>query len=83
MSRSATDLTGHDDPDRHAGRADEAALEAVRIAARLLESKPSLPVTMIVGQIRGTAIPLLLRGVDGDDIAVLGRVDEALGPPPV
>ncbi|WP_406045609.1 FUSC family protein [Micromonospora sp. NBC_00898] len=78
----ATDLTGRDDADRHVRRADEAALEAVRIGAELLESDPSLPVVMIVGQIRATAIDLL-RGVGKDDVAVLTRVDEALGMPAV
>jgi hypothetical protein len=37
---------------------------------------------MIVGQIRATAIDLL-RGVGKDDVAVLTRVDEALGLPAV
>ncbi|MCX4390554.1 FUSC family protein [Micromonospora peucetia] len=73
----ATDLTGRD-ADRHVARADEAAMAAVRVAGRLLGSDPSLPVTMIVGQIRATAIDLL-RGVGRDDVAVLERVDEALG----
>ncbi|GAA1644325.1 FUSC family protein [Actinoplanes couchii] len=72
----ATDLTGDDDPARHACRADENALEAVRIAAKLLESAPSAPVTMVVGQIRATAVDLL-RVVGQDD--VLSRVDEAIG----
>ncbi|MEU4625309.1 FUSC family protein [Actinoplanes sp. NPDC023801] len=71
----ATDLTG-EDPDRHAGQADADALEAVRIAAKLLESEPASPVTMIVGQIRTTAV-CLLRGVGQQD--VLTRVDEAIG----
>ncbi|MGC4789128.1 FUSC family protein [Micromonospora sp. DT178] len=73
----ASDLTG-EDADRHAARADEAAMTAVRVAGRLLASDPALPVTMIVGQIRATAIDLL-RGVGHDDVAVLVRVDEALG----
>jgi uncharacterized membrane protein YgaE (UPF0421/DUF939 family) len=77
----ATDLTGNDDPGRHADQADAAALKAVRIAARLLETQPSLPVTMIVGQIRTTAVDLL-RGVGQDD-DVLHRVDEALGLHPI
>ncbi|MEU4419896.1 hypothetical protein AB0F81_04670 [Actinoplanes sp. NPDC024001] len=79
----ATDLTGRDDPGRHASRADTAALQAVRIAAKLLESQPALPLTMIIGQIRATAVDLL-RGVDQDDSDVLARVDEAVGlsPPP-
>ncbi|MBB4741584.1 uncharacterized membrane protein YgaE (UPF0421/DUF939 family) [Actinoplanes octamycinicus] len=77
----ATDLTGADDPGKHADRADAAALHAVRIAAELLETQPSLPVTMIVGQIRTTAVDLL-RGVGQDD-DVLGRVDDALGLHPI
>lgn len=76
----STDLGGHSDADPHAERADHAALEAVRIAARLLRADPPLPLVMIVGQIRATAIDLL-RGVGTDDAAVLGRVDEALGLP--
>ncbi len=76
----ATDLKGREGTDRHAGRADAAALEAVRKGAALLESDPPLPLVMIVGQIRATAIDLL-RGVSGDDTAVLGRVDDALGLP--
>ncbi|MFE9955256.1 aromatic acid exporter family protein [Micromonospora sp. NPDC005299] len=75
----ATDLTGQD-ADRHAGRAEEAALAAVRIGAELLRSDSPLPVVMIVGQLRSTAIDLL-RGVGTDDVAVLNRVDEALGLP--
>jgi uncharacterized membrane protein YgaE (UPF0421/DUF939 family) len=74
----ATDLVGAGDPDRHAGRADHAALQAVRIAAKLLENDPPLPLVMIIGQIRVTAVDLL-RGVGQDDQAVLERVDEALG----
>lgn len=73
-----TDLTGHDDPDWHAGRADDGALQAVRIAAKLLETDLTLPLTIIIGQIRMTAVDLL-RGVGHDDVAVLSRVDEALG----
>ncbi|NYF59823.1 FUSC family protein [Micromonospora purpureochromogenes] len=76
----STDLGGHSDADRHAERADHAALEAVRLAARMLRADPPLPLIMIVGQIRATAIDLL-RGVGVDDAAVLGRVDEALGLP--
>ncbi|MCI4065694.1 FUSC family protein [Micromonospora sp. R77] len=75
----ATDLTG-DDADRHADRADQAALDAVRVGADLLATDPPLPVIMIVGQIRATAIDLL-RGVGGDDVSVLDRVDAALGLP--
>ncbi|SCG46030.1 FUSC family protein [Micromonospora halophytica] len=76
----STDLVGRSDADRYAQRADEHAMEAVRIAAGLLRTDPPLPVVMIVGQIRATAIDLL-RGVGVDDAAVLGRVDEALGLP--
>jgi uncharacterized membrane protein YgaE (UPF0421/DUF939 family) len=74
----ATDLVGSGDPDRHAARADHAALQAVRIAAKLLEDEPQLPLVMIIGQIRVTAVDLL-RGVGQDDQEVLERVDEALG----
>ncbi|WP_430786534.1 FUSC family protein [Actinoplanes sp. G11-F43] len=73
----AADLTGRDDPGRHAAQADADALEAVRIAAKLLESEPPPPVTMIVGQVRITAVDLL-RGIDGEE-DVLSRVDEAIG----
>ncbi|KHD74499.1 membrane protein [Actinoplanes utahensis] len=72
----ATDLTGGDDAGRHASQADTDALEAVRIAAKLLEDETPPPVTMMVGQIRTTAVDLL-RGVGGDD--PLTRVDEAIG----
>ncbi|MBM0237647.1 FUSC family protein [Micromonospora sp. ATA32] len=76
------DLNGHEETaDRHAERADVAALEAVRIAGRLFTPGQTLPLAMIIGQVRATAIDLL-RGVGGDDdAAVLGRVDEAVGLP--
>ncbi|MFC0003563.1 FUSC family protein [Micromonospora siamensis] len=77
---TATGLAGTDEAERHARRADEAALEAVRIAARMLESDPPLPLIMIIGQIRATAVDLM-RGTLGEDAAVLDRVDEALGLP--
>ncbi|GAB3806470.1 hypothetical protein GCM10027605_34610 [Micromonospora zhanjiangensis] len=75
MVHSLTD----DDAAECAERADAAALEAVRIAAQLFESQPPLPLVMIIGQIRATAIDLL-RAVGSDD-PVLGRIDEALGLP--
>ncbi|MBF9133371.1 FUSC family protein [Plantactinospora sp. S1510] len=79
----AADLTGQDDAaDGYAEQTDRAALDAVRTAGRLLTREPPLPIIMIVGQIRATAIDLL-RGVDADDVAVLSRVDEALGLPPL
>ncbi|GIF16682.1 FUSC family protein [Actinoplanes teichomyceticus] len=74
----ANDLSGHDDPARHAGAAEDSALTAVRIAAELLASGPPLPLAMIIGQIRLTAVDLL-RGIGHDHDAVRGRVDEALG----
>ncbi|SCE98406.1 Fusaric acid resistance protein-like [Micromonospora mirobrigensis] len=77
---TATGLAGTDEAERHASRADEAALEAVRIAARMLETDPPLPLVMIIGQIRATAVDLL-RGTLGEDAAVVDRVDEALGLP--
>ncbi|MGX7670447.1 FUSC family protein [Plantactinospora sp. DSM 117369] len=79
----AADLSGQDEAaDRYAEQTDAAALDAVRTAGRLLTRNPALPIIMIVGQIRATAIDLL-RGVGADDVAVLGRVDEALGLPPL
>ncbi|MFG1866593.1 FUSC family protein [Micromonospora arborensis] len=80
----AADLDGHDEvADRHATRADEAALAAVHTAGQLFGSAQTLPLAMIIGQIRATAIDLL-RGVNPeDDVAVLARVDEALGLPAV
>ncbi|MFG1801516.1 aromatic acid exporter family protein [Micromonospora carbonacea] len=80
----AADLDGRDAvADEHAGRAEAAALDAVRVAGRLFASGQPLPLAMIVGQVRATAIDLL-RGVGvDDDAAVLGRVDEALGLPAV
>jgi uncharacterized membrane protein YgaE (UPF0421/DUF939 family) len=77
------DLTGDGEAaDRYADVAEAAALEAVRIAGGLLNQGSPLALVMIVGQIRATAIDLL-RGVGGEDIDVLGRIDEALGLPPV
>ncbi|MGB2567182.1 FUSC family protein [Micromonospora citrea] len=78
----AADLDGADaDADRHAERADAAALAAVRAVGRLFTPGQTLPLAVIVGQVRATAIDLL-RGVrTDDDAAVLARVDEALGLP--
>lgn len=80
----AADLQGRDDvADRHAARADRAALVAVRTAGGLFTPGRSLPLVMIIGQVRATAIDLL-RGVSADDDrTVLGRVDEAVGLPPL
>ncbi|MEU5671449.1 hypothetical protein ABZ749_13975, partial [Micromonospora sp. NPDC047753] len=70
-------------PSRHATRADESALAAVHAAGQLFGPTQTLPLAMIIGQVRATAIDLL-RGVNPeDDAAVLARVDEALGLPPV
>ncbi|SCE97206.1 FUSC family protein [Micromonospora mirobrigensis] len=76
----AADLTGPADAaDRHAAAAESAALTAVRTAGRLYAPGPTLPLAMVIGQVRATAIDLL-RGVRGDDdAAVLDRVDEAIG----
>ncbi|SCF13794.1 Uncharacterized membrane protein YgaE, UPF0421/DUF939 family [Micromonospora purpureochromogenes] len=78
----AADLDGAEEAgDRHAARAEAAALAAVRGAGRLFTPGQTLPLAMIVGQVRATAIDLL-RGVRADDdAAVLARVDEALGLP--
>ncbi|MET8908143.1 FUSC family protein [Micromonospora sp. NPDC004551] len=78
----AADLTGQDAvADAHAERVDVAALEAVRAAGRLFTPGETLPLAMIIGQVRATAIDLL-RGVRGDDDAtVLTRVDAAVTGP--
>ncbi|SCL33618.1 Uncharacterized membrane protein YgaE, UPF0421/DUF939 family [Micromonospora rhizosphaerae] len=78
----AADLSGQDgSADRHAERADIAALEAVRVAGQLFTPGQTLPLAMIIGQVRATAIDLL-RGVGVDDDAtVLGRVDAAVTAP--
>ncbi|ASW57399.1 aromatic acid exporter family protein [Plantactinospora sp. KBS50] len=69
--------------DRCAQEAEEAALTAVRVAGGLFAQGPPLPLIMIIGQVRATAIDLL-RGVgNGDDAELLGKVDEAFGLPPV
>ncbi|MGW3890610.1 FUSC family protein [Micromonospora chokoriensis] len=80
----AADLNGQDDnADQHAARADEAALAAVHTAGQLFGATQTLPLAMIIGQVRATAIDLL-RGVNPeDDASVLARVDEALGLPAV
>ncbi len=80
----AADLTREDAAaDRYAEEAERAALAAVRLAGGLFAAGPPLPLIMIIGQVRATAIDLL-RGVGGDDDAeVLARVDDALGLPPV
>ncbi|GAB3936407.1 hypothetical protein GCM10027614_12860 [Micromonospora vulcania] len=75
----AADLDGQDETaERHAARAETAALAAVHTAGQLFSSTQTLPLAMIIGQVRATAIDLL-RGVNPDDDAVLTRVDEALG----
>lgn len=62
--------------------AEAAVLDALRTASRVLPKGPPLPLIMIVGQLRSTAIDLLL-GAGVADIEVLPRVDEALGLPAV
>ncbi|MCI4065788.1 FUSC family protein [Micromonospora sp. R77] len=78
----AADLSGQEHiADRHAERTDIAALAAVRAAGRLFTPGQTLPLAMIIGQVRATAIDLL-RGVGVDDDAtVLGRVDAAVSGP--
>ncbi|MEO3745683.1 FUSC family protein [Plantactinospora sp. B5E13] len=81
----AAELGGQDElADGYAEQTDAAALEAVRAAGRLLtrQPRPPLPLIMIVGQVRATAIDLL-RGVGEEDSTALNRVDEALGLPPL
>lgn len=67
---------------RCAEHAEAAVLDALRVADRLLPQGPPLPLVMIVGQLRSTAIDLL-RGAGVDDVETLARVDKALGLPPV
>ncbi|WP_243709550.1 aromatic acid exporter family protein [Micromonospora sp. 15K316] len=80
----AADLEGRDGvADDHAARADRSALAAVRTAGALFTPGRSLPLVMIIGQVRATAIDLL-RGVSADDErTVLTRVDQAIGLPPL
>ncbi|MGZ4592233.1 MAG: FUSC family protein [Actinomycetes bacterium] len=70
------------DARRRFQQAEETALDAVRTAGQLLPEGPPLALVMIVGQVRATVIDLL-RGAGADDAEVLGRVDAALGLPPV
>ncbi|GAB2961559.1 FUSC family protein [Micromonospora polyrhachis] len=66
--------------DRYADQARESALDAVRTAGRLSGDSPPLPVVMIVGQVRATAIDLL-RGAGAENKGVLDAIDEAVGLP--
>ncbi|MGY0007820.1 FUSC family protein, partial [Micromonospora sp. I033] len=76
------DLAGQEAvADTHAERVEVAALAAVRSAGALFTPGQTLPLAMIIGQVRSTAIDLL-RGVRGDDDAtVLTRVDAAVTGP--
>jgi uncharacterized membrane protein YgaE (UPF0421/DUF939 family) len=77
------DLTGDQDAaERHAEQGEEKALDALRSARHLLSIGAPLPVVMIVGQLRASAIDLL-RAAGSDEIESLGRVEAALGLPPV
>ncbi|MEV4759227.1 FUSC family protein [Micromonospora sp. NPDC049559] len=78
------ELTGgaEDDVRRQLERAETATLDAVRTGGRLLRADPPLPLVVIVGQVRNTAIDLL-RAIGDDDVDALNRVDGALGLPPV
>nr|WP_201748846.1 FUSC family protein [Micromonospora acroterricola] len=78
----AADLDGREEAaDGHAARAEDAALAAVHTAGQLFASTQTLPLAMIIGQVRATAIDLL-RGLNpDDDVTVLTRVDDALGLP--
>jgi uncharacterized membrane protein YgaE (UPF0421/DUF939 family) len=78
----AAELAGDADAvGRHAARAEETVLQAVRTGAHLLPDGQSLPVLVIVGQLRNAAIDLL-RAIGADDMGSLSRVDSALGLPP-
>jgi uncharacterized membrane protein YgaE (UPF0421/DUF939 family) len=63
-----------------AERVEAACLAALADARRVLNENHPLPVVMIIGQLRSVAIDLM-RGVGGDDWAVLADVDRALGFP--
>ncbi len=78
----AADLNGQEEiADGHAARADTAALAAVRSIGRLFAAGPTLPLALVIGPVRATAIDLL-RGVGVDDDAtVLSRVDAAVTGP--
>jgi uncharacterized membrane protein YgaE (UPF0421/DUF939 family) len=79
----AADLTGDEDAaQRHAEQGEELALDALRTARHLLTADAPLPVVMIVGQLRASAIDLL-RAAGADEVESLGLVEEALGLPPV
>ncbi|WP_435587406.1 hypothetical protein [Micromonospora aurantiaca (nom. illeg.)] len=53
------------------------ALDAVRSAGRLFTGDATLPLAMVTGQVRDTAVDLL-RAVDaGDDETIPDRVDAA------
>jgi uncharacterized membrane protein YgaE (UPF0421/DUF939 family) len=79
----AADLTGDQDAaQRHAERGEELALDTLRTARHLLTAGAPLPVIMIVGQLRASAIDLL-RAAGSDEVESLGLVEEALGLPPV
>ena len=79
----AADLTGDEDAaQRHAEQGEGLALDALRTARHLLTVGAPLPVVMIVGQLRASAIDLL-RAAGSDEILSLGLVEEALGLPPV
>ncbi|WP_434743994.1 FUSC family protein [Micromonospora sp. SH-82] len=80
----AADLEGRESvADECCARAETAALEAVRIAGRLFLPGHPLPLAMIIGQVRSTAIDLLRSVGPDDDAALLARIDEALGLPAV
>ncbi len=64
--------------DGEVARLAEGALSAVRTAARALDETRAVPVVMIVGQIRATAVDLM-RGAGMDFVDVLNAADEALG----
>lgn len=62
---------------RHRARTEQCALDAVRAAGRLFTGDPTLPLAMVTGQVRDTAVDLL-RAVDaGDDDTIPDRVDAA------
>jgi uncharacterized membrane protein YgaE (UPF0421/DUF939 family) len=78
----AADLDGRETAaEQCCARAESAALAAVRVAGGLFTPGHTLPLAMIIGQVRATAIDLLRSVGSEDDATVLARVDEALGLP--
>ena len=79
---SAEVVGNNDDAARCAADLQGKTVEAVRAAASAMSAQSSLPVVMLVGQVRLTAIDLL-RAAGKDDLETLASVDDALHLPPI